>query len=430
MASHRTRLSWRAVWAVPALLAAGAIAINERGKFAIVKTNEKNITIKEGDWVSIDGTTGDVYLGQAKTKDPDPNSPIFAKFMKMADEFRGNFGVRANADIPRDAKVARAFGAEGIGLCRTEHMFFAEDRLPLVQAMILADDEKDRRKALAKLLPMQRKDFAGLFEAMDGFPVVIRTLDPPLHEFVPKREELMVDIARLPYADIKAKKEMAGALRQLWRRSREPEERSAGSAEARRRAARVQPDARPSRLPSRYHVSRDHRDAGARHLRGCRAGREEGQEGYSRSHDSADRHREGAREPEGDREARSGRSAGQGRLEGPALYDRHDDRDSARRPARRPGRSRKPSSSASARTTSRRPRWVCRATTIRSSQTEYEEMKIFKADPFGALDQEGVGKLIEWLLKLAARPVPISKSVSAASTAVSPVRWSSAIAWA
>ena len=101
-----------------------------------------------------------------------------------------------------------AFGAEGIGLCRTEHMFFAEDRIAHMQAMILANTEKDRRKALAKLLPMQRKDFAGLFNAMDGCPVVIRTLDPPLHEFLPKREELMVDIAVLPYADIKKKKEL------------------------------------------------------------------------------------------------------------------------------------------------------------------------------------------------------------------------------
>ena len=164
--------------------------------------------MKEGDWISMNGTTGEVYLGQAETRDPDPNSPVFAKFMKMADRYRGKFGVRANADIPRDAKVARAFGAEGIGLCRTEHMFFAEDRLPHVQAMILARDEKNRRKALQKLLPMQRKDFAGLFEAMDGYPVVIRTLDPPLHEFLPKREELMVDQAILPYADIKKKREL------------------------------------------------------------------------------------------------------------------------------------------------------------------------------------------------------------------------------
>src|SRR5213079_112874 len=171
-------------------------------------TGLQPVRVKAGDWISFDGTTAEVYLGQAKTSDPDPSSPLFARLMAWADKFRGNFGVRANADIPRDAKAARAFGAEGIGLCRTEHMFFAEDRLPFVQAMILSDTEKDRRKALAKLLPMQRKDFAGLFEAMDGFPVVIRTLDPPLHEFVPKREELMVDIAKLPSSDIGSKREM------------------------------------------------------------------------------------------------------------------------------------------------------------------------------------------------------------------------------
>jgi len=198
---------------VPCVVGCGAIAINERAKTATVKAGEKTITIREGDWVSLNGTTGEVYLGQAQTKEPDPNSPIFAKFMKMADKFRGKFGVRANADIPRDAKAARSFGAEGIGLCRTEHMFFAEDRLPFVQKMILADNVADRKKALLKLLPMQRKDFAGLFMAMDGFPVVIRTLDPPLHEFVPKREELMVDIAKLPAADIKTKKEMVARYR-------------------------------------------------------------------------------------------------------------------------------------------------------------------------------------------------------------------------
>jgi pyruvate,orthophosphate dikinase len=106
-------------------------------------------------------------------------------------------GVRANADIPRDAIQARAFGAEGIGLCRTEHMFFAEDRIPHMRAMILANDEKNRRAALKKLLPMQRADFVGLFKAMDGLAVTIRTLDPPLHEFLPSREELMVQIGVL-----------------------------------------------------------------------------------------------------------------------------------------------------------------------------------------------------------------------------------------
>jgi len=194
---------------LPCVVGAGAIHIEERVKRFTVNVDGKSIVVKEGDWISFDGTTADVYLGHAKTYQPDPKSGVFAKFMSWADEFRGTFGVRANADIPRDAKAARAFGAEGIGLCRTEHMFFAEDRLPYVQAMILADDEKTRKKALQKLLPMQRKDFAGLFTAMDGYPVVIRTLDPPLHEFLPKRENLMVDLAILPYSDAKAKKKMA-----------------------------------------------------------------------------------------------------------------------------------------------------------------------------------------------------------------------------
>src|SRR5579862_59588 len=164
-------------------------------------------TLKEGDWLSLDGSTGRVILGKANTKEPDPNSGIFAEFMKWADE-RREIGVRANADIPRDATVARKFGAQGIGLCRTEHMFFAQDRLPHVQRMIMACKDtndakeaaryqKERRSALAKILPMQRKDFLGLFKAMDGLPVTIRTLDPPLHEFLPKREELMVEIATL-----------------------------------------------------------------------------------------------------------------------------------------------------------------------------------------------------------------------------------------
>jgi pyruvate,orthophosphate dikinase len=194
----------------PCIVGASSILIDEHKKIATVTTKDNSkVVLKEGDWISMDGTTAEVFLGQAATKDPDPNSPIFRTFMTWADEFRGGFGVRANADIPRDAKVARAFGAEGIGLCRTEHMFFAEDRISHMQAMILARDEKTRRKALEKLLPVQRKDFAGLFQAMDGYPVVIRTLDPPLHEFLPKRENLMVDLAVLPYADSKKKKEMS-----------------------------------------------------------------------------------------------------------------------------------------------------------------------------------------------------------------------------
>jgi pyruvate,orthophosphate dikinase len=195
----------------PCVVGASSISIDEATKQATINADGKKLTLKEGDWLSLDGSTGEVYLGQCKTNEPDPKSHYFATFMEWADEFRGKFGVRANADIPRDAKQARLFGAEGIGLCRTEHMFFAEDRIPHMQAMILSRDEKTRKKALQKLLPMQRKDFAGLFQAMDGFPVVIRTLDPPLHEFLPKRENLMVDIARLPGADASGKKEMSTA---------------------------------------------------------------------------------------------------------------------------------------------------------------------------------------------------------------------------
>jgi len=192
----------------PCVAGAEAFSVSEAKKEVTVTVNGKTQTLKEGDWLSLDGSTGEVFGGKANTLDADPSSGVLASFMGWADQFRGGFGVRANADIPRDAKAARKFGAEGIGLCRTEHMFFAEGRIEHMQAMILARDEKSRRKALAKLLPFQRKDFAGLFEAMDGFPVVIRTLDPPLHEFLPKREDLMVDLAVLPYADLKKKKEL------------------------------------------------------------------------------------------------------------------------------------------------------------------------------------------------------------------------------
>ena len=171
---------------------AGDIEVNEKARQMRVKGQ----VFKEGDWISLDGTTGRVIKGRLNTMPPSPDDPEMLKFMSWADPFR-TMGVRANADIPRDAIQARAFGAEGIGLCRTEHMFFAEDRLPHMRAMILANNEVDRRAALKKLLPMQRKDFIGVFRAMDGLPVTIRTIDPPLHEFLPKREELMVEIAVL-----------------------------------------------------------------------------------------------------------------------------------------------------------------------------------------------------------------------------------------
>jgi pyruvate,orthophosphate dikinase len=151
--------------------------------------------IREGDFISLNGSTGEVILGKVPLIAPKMTGS-FGVFMSWADAVR-RLKVRANADTPRDAKVARDFGAEGIGLCRTEHMFFAEDRIPIMQEMILARTKGDREAALAKLLPMQREDFKGLYREMKGYPVTIRLLDPPLHEFLPRREELMVEVTKL-----------------------------------------------------------------------------------------------------------------------------------------------------------------------------------------------------------------------------------------
>jgi pyruvate,orthophosphate dikinase len=182
---------------------AGDVDVNEKAREMKVKGQ----TFKEFDWISLDGTTGRVIKGQLKTIPPNADDPELQKFMQWADPHR-TMKVRANADIPRDAIQARAFGAEGIGLCRTEHMFFGEKKIGPMREMILANDEKGRRTALKKLLPLQRADFAGVFKAMDGLPVTIRTLDPPLHEFLPRREELMVDIALLSSYSAKQKKEL------------------------------------------------------------------------------------------------------------------------------------------------------------------------------------------------------------------------------
>jgi len=155
------------------------------------------ITVKEGDLISIDGTTGEVFLGAIKTIAPNfAEEKDLQTLLSWADEVR-RLGVWANADYPRDAKNARDFGAEGIGLCRTEHMFFEEDRLPIVQKMILAETDEEREKYLAQLLPFQRSDFEGIFRVMDGLPVIIRLIDPPLHEFLPKYEDLIVEVTGL-----------------------------------------------------------------------------------------------------------------------------------------------------------------------------------------------------------------------------------------
>jgi pyruvate, orthophosphate dikinase len=190
----------------PSVVGAGALEISESAKTCRVSGQ----TIKEGDFVSFDGLSGEVKIGRMATKPSEilqvisgemkpKDSNLYQRFEKLlawADQYR-RLGIRANADQPDQAETAYAFGARGIGLCRTEHMFFGEGRIPIVQRMILADNEKDRRAALDELLPLQRDDFYGVFKAMHGEAVTIRTIDPPLHEFLPRREELMVEIARM-----------------------------------------------------------------------------------------------------------------------------------------------------------------------------------------------------------------------------------------
>ena len=159
--------------------------------------------VKEGEWISLDGSTGNVYIGKIETQDAELDAD-FAELMALADKY-ARMDVRTNADTPHDATVARNFGAKGIGLCRTEHMFFEEDKIVPMREMILAKDEEGRRKALGKLLPLQKKDFEGIFRAMDGYAVTIRLLDPPLHEFVPHDEKGQMEMAKvmgISYKDI------------------------------------------------------------------------------------------------------------------------------------------------------------------------------------------------------------------------------------
>jgi pyruvate,orthophosphate dikinase len=155
-----------------------------------------DLVIKEGEILSIDGNTGLIYNAELPTQIPDFNDPYLLKILSWADDIRV-LGVRANSDYPEDAKRARQYGAKGIGLCRTEHMFFESDRLPIMQQMIVAGTTDERNEAISKLMPMQRSDFEGLFRAMDGYPVIIRLLDPPLHEFLPSARDLMEDLTDL-----------------------------------------------------------------------------------------------------------------------------------------------------------------------------------------------------------------------------------------
>jgi pyruvate,orthophosphate dikinase len=190
---------------IPCVVGASAIKIDLEKRVM----NVGEITLKEGDWISVDGTTGKVFAGKIPTSEPSLEEQTdLLTLLNWADEISARKNIRsapnggptrglqvwANADYPKDARRARSYGAVGIGLCRTEHMFFEPERLPIVQEMILSDTSDGRTAALNKLLPTQRKDFDGLFEAMDGYPVIIRLIDPPLHEFMPDEEALLEEV--------------------------------------------------------------------------------------------------------------------------------------------------------------------------------------------------------------------------------------------
>jgi len=192
----------------PCVAGAGDLRINYAEQMMTVN----GTVIRKGDWITIDGGSGEVFAGQMPTVEPELSGD-FATLMSWADEFR-KLGVRANADIPRDARVARQFGAEGIGLCRAEHMFFEGDRIDAMREMILADTPEERRAALAKIEPLQQGDFEGLFREMAGLPVTIRTLDPPLHEFLPHDDEEIEALATKLGVDPKKIKARVESLRE------------------------------------------------------------------------------------------------------------------------------------------------------------------------------------------------------------------------
>ena len=215
---------------IPAVVGASAIHLDLERR--LIEVDGK--TVKEGEWMSVDGTTGEVFIGQIPTKAPRlEEQQDLLTLLGWADEICATPGIRqapdgwpttglqvwANADYPQDARRARTYGAQGIGLCRTEHMFFEAERLPTVQRMILADTSEERTAALDELLPHQRADFYGLFEAMDGYPVIIRLIDPPLHEFMPDEEKLLEDVITMRVkgqtAGLQEKEDMLDAVRSL-----------------------------------------------------------------------------------------------------------------------------------------------------------------------------------------------------------------------
>jgi pyruvate, orthophosphate dikinase len=345
-------------------------------------------TLKEGDWISLNGTTGKVYVGQIPTeaspvvsavvggKKQAQKHPIYKMYKQIsdwADQYR-KIKVRTNADTPKDAEAARAFGAEGIGLCRTEHMFFEGDRIWAVREFILAQDLKAREKALVKLLPLQRGDFEGIFKAMDGCPVTIRLLDPPLHEFVPH------------------------GCGGPGRNGQAPG-RAGREGRARQAAARDEPDAGPSRLPPLDHLSRAVRHADHGHHR---SGLQRRQEkpikvlpeimvplvGTKAELDFCERDH-----PRRPRTKSSRTKQVQGEVHG-----RHDDRDPARGPDGR--RDRRDAEFFSFGTNDlTQMTFGFSRDDIGSFLPDYLDKKILPVDPFQSLDTTGVGQLVEMAVK-------------------------------
>ncbi len=336
---------------LPCVAGTEGIRVNEEEH--LFRVVGQDIVLREGDDISIDGATGEVFAGIIKTVDPDYEKEVdLRKLLSWADQFR-RLGVWANADYPRDAKRAVEFGAQGIGLCRTEHMFMEQERLPIVQQMILAETKEERQAALDKLLPFQRSDFKGIFQAMvnpetgEGYPVVIRLIDPPLHEFLPSYEDLLVEVTRLETRREDNKKlakklKKKSAQKAGGQAGEEAQKGTGGETRAARKGgshARDEPHAGPARLPPGSALPRNQRHADTRYPGGRARTGARGQEVAAQDHDppgGACERTSGSAPP-----TRSGGERGDCRSRcNHRVQVRHDDRIATRRADRRSNRPR------------------------------------------------------------------------------------------
>ena len=339
----------------------------------------------EGEFLSIDGTAGTVHAGEVKTAPSEVIQGLihgnaearqgrtyrnFTQLMKWCAQAT-RMAVRTNADTPEQTRNAVAFGATGIGLTRTEHMFFEGSRIDAMREMILADNLAAREKALAKLLPYQREDFLGIFKALKGFPATIRFLDPPLHEFLPNAKEQQAALA----------KKLGIAV--------EKGDRAPGA-----RAARVQSDAGLPRLPPRDQVPGNHRHAGARRVRGRRPGEEAGHQGEPRDHDPLGRLQEGARSAGRGRPRRRRQGAGRaGRSSSPTLVGDHRSRSRAARSTADEIDHTAEIFSFGTNDLTQTALGISRDD-LGSFLGAYQEADIMKKNPFATIDQSGVGQLM------------------------------------